>query len=195
MHAPCLTSIGPTFRSMTMYAPRKGGLMSSDLWEQSMLSAEGSPARTFPSQGSEPGWLAPEPGSFGTHSLSRNTSKQAGSSWKMCLESSAQIEELISGQSSLRWPTQGSLTSNGVLWIRNSPESPNAGVESSLLDVLQPVTDDRYLLSVKACAGIIRRASRRGRTLPPPLMEALQAVVSSQPSPETDWAGGVRTAT
>lgn len=37
----------------------------------------------------------------------------------------------------------------------------------------------RYFLSPTACAGIIRRAARRGKTLPPPFARALQAVADS----------------
>jgi hypothetical protein len=34
----------------------------------------------------------------------------------------------------------------------------------------------RFFLSAKACAGILRRAERRGKALPPMLKEALEAV-------------------
>lgn len=63
---------------------------------------------------------------------------------------------------------------------------------SSLSDIL--VTGDvpqRYFLSAKACAGILRRAARRGKTLPVLLARALQAVVEAQeraptkPQPDT----------
>ena len=36
----------------------------------------------------------------------------------------------------------------------------------------------RYSLSPKACEGILRRARKRGRSLPPMLEEALEQVVS-----------------
>lgn len=39
----------------------------------------------------------------------------------------------------------------------------------------------RFFLSEKACSGILRRANKRGRTLPQPLQEALEAVAG------TDW--------
>jgi DNA (cytosine-5)-methyltransferase 1 len=50
---------------------------------------------------------------------------------------------------------------------------PNDAVESSLLEVLETEVSPRYLLSPKACEGIMRRATRRGKTLPPALEKAL----------------------
>jgi hypothetical protein len=37
----------------------------------------------------------------------------------------------------------------------------------------------RYFLSGKACAGILRRAAKRGKTLPPLLESALRSVVEN----------------
>ena len=54
---------------------------------------------------------------------------------------------------------------------------------SSLSDILE--TGDvpqRYYLSSKACAGILRRADLRGKTLPPQLARALQAVADLEPT-------------
>jgi len=50
---------------------------------------------------------------------------------------------------------------------------------SSLSDILE--TGDlpqRYYLSPKACAGILRRAANRGKDLPTMLLRALSAVVA-----------------
>jgi len=46
-------------------------------------------------------------------------------------------------------------------------------VSSSLADVLQAEAPEKYYLSSKACDGILRRASRRGKTLPEDLHNAL----------------------
>ena len=54
---------------------------------------------------------------------------------------------------------------------------PNGDGVCSLSDILE--TGDlpqRYYLTAKACSGILRRAAGRGKTLPPPLAHALQAV-------------------
>jgi hypothetical protein len=49
----------------------------------------------------------------------------------------------------------------------DTSESPNAAAECSLSRVLETGPHlRRYSLSPKACAGILRRASRRGRALP-----------------------------
>ena len=58
----------------------------------------------------------------------------------------------------------------------------DAGV-CSLSDILE--TGDvpqRYYLSAKACRGILRRAEKRGKTLPPQLARALQAVADLEPT-------------
>jgi len=58
----------------------------------------------------------------------------------------------------------------------------DAGV-CSLSDILE--TGDvpqRFYLSAKACAGIIRRADKRGKELPPQLARALQAVAGLEPT-------------
>ena len=51
-------------------------------------------------------------------------------------------------------------------------------VSSSLVDVLLPTALPKYYLSQKACEGILRRANRRGKTLPPALQEALVSQAS-----------------
>jgi hypothetical protein len=46
--------------------------------------------------------------------------------------------------------------------------------------VLLSQTDDRYLLSAKAAAGILRRTEKRGKPLPERLRVALEAVVDKE---------------
>ena len=151
--------------------------MSVASWETLTLFVEDSLVKTFPSQVSELGLPESEPVSSGMHSLSRPMSKQNGSSWRMCQDFYQATADAISESSSLRWPTQGIATSSGGFWIRSSSESPSVAVECSLSDILEPHVPERYLLSAKACAGILRRAQRRGKTLPEPLAVALEAVV------------------
>jgi hypothetical protein len=92
--------------------------------------------------------------------------------------------------SSARWgnwgmggPT-GCWTLNGAEHNGTQAPSRSADAESSLLvaslsDVLetQPVPP-RFYLSAKACAGILRRAERRGKALPPMLKVALVSAAS-----------------
>ena len=66
---------------------------------------------------------------------------------------------------------------------RNTGESPSAAVESSLSDVLEMNAPEKYCLSPKACNGILRRAEKRGKTLPDMLKQALMEVVSQDGCP------------
>lgn len=91
--------------------------------------------------------------------------------------------------SSGRWPTSGFLTSPTELSTLSSSESPSDAAGCSLSDVLEPEpVPDRYYLSARAARGVLRRAEKRGRDLPPLLLEALRAVAESTPQD-----GGERT--
>jgi hypothetical protein len=71
------------------------------------------------------------------------------------------------------WPKSAFMWQQG-LWTLNSSESPKDAVVSSLSDVLETRRDlSKYFLSPKAAAGILRRAAKRGRDLPPELERAL----------------------
>jgi hypothetical protein len=48
-----------------------------------------------------------------------------------------------------------------------------------LSQILQDIVPEKYSLSPRACAGILTRASRRGRPLPPQLEAALKAVAAA----------------
>lgn len=62
----------------------------------------------------------------------------------------------------------------------NISEWPNDAAVCSLSQVLEKDSiPQRYFLSSMACAGILRRADKRAKTLPPPLYEALMAVATS----------------
>ena len=63
-------------------------------------------------------------------------------------------------------PTEFSMHSFG--------ESPSAAVESRLSQILEDTPHPKYFLSAKACQGILRRAERRGKELPPELKTALE---------------------
>jgi len=83
--------------------------------------------------------------------------------------------------------------SNGLLWTRSTSEhrsslepSRNAEGVSSLSEILETgQVDRRYFLSQKACAGILRRAEKRGKRLPPMLHRALSAV-ATEPATRAD---------
>ena len=84
--------------------------------------------------------------------------------------------------SSQRWMTSGLWRNGGICWMHSSSESPSGVDEcsSSLSLILQSPDEsnlEKYLLSKKAAAGILRRSSNRGKTLPPLLEQALNDVV------------------
>ena len=61
--------------------------------------------------------------------------------------------------------------------------SPSADAVCSLSDILETgAVPQRYYLTPKACAGILRRAEKRGKDLPPQLAHALQAVAGLEPT-------------
>lgn len=61
----------------------------------------------------------------------------------------------------------------------NTSESLKDADVSSLSEVLEMSVPEKYSLSAKACRGILRRAEKRGKVLPPMLQEALMEVVRS----------------
>jgi hypothetical protein len=100
-----------------------------------------------------------------------------------------------------RWSHQGengrtlvrcldpSAQSLGGPWTPNISDWPNDAAVCSLSQVLETgLIPQRFFLSGTACAGILRRAEKRGKQLPPPLMLALKAVVSPE---QTEPAAGM----
>ena len=79
---------------------------------------------------------------------------------------------LISGSPQVKsWEMISPL--RGVSLTRNIGEFPNEENVSSLSQILQEGVPEKYYLSPKACQGILRRASVRGKKLPAVLEKAL----------------------
>jgi hypothetical protein len=82
------------------------------------------------------------------------------------------------------WPLEEVVPLPGACWIPDTSEWPSGGdgfSRVSLSEVLVRIgPDEPYWLSPRACAGILRRASRQGKALP----EALQAALESRASQE-----------
>ena len=81
--------------------------------------------------------------------------------------------------SSGSWGNAG-ISAPGGFSMPSMPEYHSAAVASSLSDILE--TGDvprRFFLSAKACSGILRRAAKRGKELPPALSAALTAAATS----------------
>jgi len=106
-------------------------------------------------------------------------------SGRMFPDCSVVTGERTSRPSSGHWPTSGIMELGGC-WTVNSSEWPSGGDGSlvcSLAEILDGEVPQRFYLSPKAAAGILRRAEKRGRTLPRALHEALQAVRDNGKSP------------
>ena len=74
------------------------------------------------------------------------------------------------------WATD--TASHGGSSTRNTGECPSVARESTLWQILQADAPEKYYLSARACEGILRRAERRGKALPPMLREALEEAVA-----------------
>ena len=84
--------------------------------------------------------------------------------------------------SSGAWSNSGMASPTECLTL-STLEFPSGGGASSLSDILE--TGDvpqRFFLSATACKGILRRAAKRGKALPPQLAHALQAAADSGPT-------------
>ncbi len=100
------------------------------------------------------------------------------------LASCCQAEDGTLVPSSGRWGNSGT-GSPTACWTHNTSEFPKDAVASSLSDILE--TGDvpqQYYLSAKACAGILRRAEARGRSLPLSLRTALESAVQITTKPK-----------
>ena len=69
--------------------------------------------------------------------------------------------------------------SHGGYLMRSTGEFPNAENASTLSQILQAGVPEKYYLSPKACLGILRRASARGKELPELLRKALERQAAS----------------
>lgn len=78
------------------------------------------------------------------------------------------------GQADAYWETDGA--SLGVYSMHSFGECPSVAVESRLSQILEDTPHPKYYLSAKACQGILTRARRRGKALPPELEAALEDV-------------------
>ena len=102
-----------------------------------------------------------------------------GSSSRMSLASCHRTTDGTLQPSCVKWRTSGMGALTGFLTLNTSEFHKDA--EGCLLsDILMEIGDvpQRFYLSQRACRGIIRRAERRGKKLPPTLDQALRRVAS-----------------
>jgi hypothetical protein len=98
---------------------------------------------------------------------------------KMSLAGSPHTGAVTSVSPSMDWQSAGLWQSDGEFWTLAGSAWPNDAVVCSLSQIL--LTDGvpkRFSLSPTACRGILRRAAKRGKQLPPALAAALEAVAN-----------------
>jgi hypothetical protein len=97
----------------------------------------------------------------------------------------AEFYQTIEVQTSLRsFPRLGTsgMQAHGLYWTLSSlalHSADSAYSVCSLAAILEPHVASKYYLSPRACQGILRRAEKRGRTLPPALEAALRATAQT----------------
>ena len=75
------------------------------------------------------------------------------------------------------WCEAMALTSLGVYSTPNITESHSGAGACFLSAILEERAPEKYCLSKKACEGILRRAAKRGKELPPMLKDALESQI------------------
>lgn len=82
-----------------------------------------------------------------------------------------------------------SIPSLGLCWTRNGSDLRSGAVACSLSQILEKgAVPTKYYLSAKACRGILRRAEKRGKSLPNRLHRALAQVAEEHHGPENQEA-------
>ena len=81
-------------------------------------------------------------------------------------------------QADASWEMGGALL--GEFAMHSFGEYPKDGEESHLLQILEENPHPKYSLSARACKGILTRAERRGKELPPILKMALEYKIAME---------------
>lgn len=161
--------------------------------EQLTLSWGEAPASPSASRESERGYEANQ-GSCSSTYEQFERSVLAGLSGRTSRERSQARRGLLSDSSCQKWMTSGTVW-RGVYSTRSLPEFPCGTVTEALPDgsarlhsaagvsflseVLEANAPQKYSLSPTACAGVIRRAEKKGKSLPEPMNGVLRKVVAS----------------
>ncbi len=156
---------------------------------QQTLWSEDLPARASQSQGAAPDSQEPADSCGSMYELFEN-SVLNGLSGRTSRERSQVRTAKTSAACSKAWMNSGTVW-HGECLTRSSSEWPSDAAVCSLSGILETGVPQKYFLSPRACAGILRRAEKRGKPLPRELKDALerQAVPSTGTEPKDD-AGG-----
>jgi len=149
-------------------------------------SAADSPARITALQESAAAWLATVVRSGGSSIGSLLSAAPPGLSERMYLDSFPPMLDETSSPLSAPLFNSG-IASATLLLTLNTSEWRSDGAACSLSAILEANPDQKYLLSPKACSGILRRAEKRGKALPEALHQALVHRAGGQREPEKAW--------
>ena len=103
-------------------------------------------------------------------------SSNKGMDFRAVLEeiTEAEIPMLMAGSGQTpEWSNGMAARLPGECSTLNIGASPSVAEESFLSQILEAAPPEKYYLSARACEGILRRAERRGKDLPPELKAAL----------------------
>jgi hypothetical protein len=113
-----------------------------------------------------------------TTPLDASSERSPGAMKPLKLKQASGLKQAMFVEKPDEWVIE-SLTPNSLGWLRGVGESFSLPCLVNLSQVLETTpVHQRYFLSAKACEGILRRAAKRGKELPPALKDALEAVVS-----------------
>ena len=158
--------------------------MSDDTTSKQLtLLQEASPAKTYQWLDAVLGWLESGAASGGSLYECLRSFTRAGLLSKMSPVFCPLETSETWAFSSERWQNAGIWGLGGCLTL-SSTEWPSDAAVCSLSAILE--TDDvpsKYYLSARAARGILRRAEKRGRELPPQLRQALLAVAEGEAGP------------
>ena len=155
--------------------------------DQLTLFVEDSPAKTYQWQDDALAWLESAADSgLSLHELLANFARN-GLLLKTSLAYCPVIEDGTLPSSFTGWGNSGIYRPGESLTLSTS-EWPSDAAVCSLSQVLETDAPLRYFLSPTACAGILRRAEKRGRELPAHLKAALEqvAMTPAHTEPQAD---------
>jgi len=142
----------------------------------SMFSAEEHPVNPSQSQDSEKDWMTRVATSCLPFLPLLNDIAPVGWSGRTSPAFCPPMEDGTLAPSSEGWQSAGMGSHTGCLTLSISEWPKDASV-CSLSDILETGTvPQRFFLSSTACKGILRRAEKRGKELPPQLLTALRSV-------------------
>lgn len=142
---------------------------------QLTLLQEDSPVRTYPLPETARAWLETDPASGFSSYAFCDSIIRAGWLLRMCPAYYPLMRGGTLPRSFTGWGNSG-IAQPGASLTLNISESPSAAAGCFLSAILETDVPPKYFLSPQAAAGILRRAAKRGRTLPPLLAAALGTV-------------------